>query len=132
MTQIPMSPAAQDELNHADQLLNQALYGQQGDATATAVVGWNFSTRCNNLWLLDWSDIDIGVASNRQVTRKSPNPNTDLALWQCVIDPNVRTYDLRSKMWTVMLDRPNRHLIYHNFLAGCPEVSILGCTVPQS
>ena len=38
MTQIPMSPAAQDELNHADQLLNQALYGQQGDATATAVL----------------------------------------------------------------------------------------------
>ena len=102
------------------------------DATATSVVGWNFSTRCNNLWLIDWSDVDIGVASQRQVTRKSPNPSTDLALWQCVIDPNVRTYDLRSKMWTVMVDRPNRHLIYHNFLAGCPEVSILGCTVPQS
>ncbi len=102
------------------------------DATATAVVGWNFSWRCNNLWLIDWSDVDIGVAAQRQVMRKSPNPATDLALWQCVIDPNVRSYDLRSKTWTVMVDRPNRHLIYHNFKSGCPEVSILGCTVPQS
>ncbi len=102
------------------------------DASATSVVGWNFSTRCNNLWFIDWSDVDIGVAMQRQVTRKSPNPTTDLALWQCVIDPNVRTYDLRSKTWTVMVDRPNRHLIFHNFAAGCPEVSILGCVVPQS
>lgn len=102
------------------------------DATATAVVGWNFSTRCMNLWLIDWSDVNVGVASQRQVTRSTPNPNTDLALWQCVIDPNKRTYDLRSKMFTVMVDRPNRHLIYHNYIQGCPEVSVLGCTVPQS
>jgi|SRR5580700_1261853 hypothetical protein len=38
MTQIPMSPAAEQELQHADDLLNQALYGQQGDGTATAVL----------------------------------------------------------------------------------------------
>lgn len=102
------------------------------DAFNTVVVGWNFSTRANNLWFIDWSDISIGVARNKQVTRKSPNPNTDLALYQCVITPNVKTYDLRSKMWTVMVDRPNRHVIYHNFASGCPVVDIPQCTVPQS
>ena len=38
LTQIPMSPAMQDELKQADALLNQALYGQSDDATATAVL----------------------------------------------------------------------------------------------
>lgn len=102
------------------------------DAFNMTVVGWDFSTRANNLWFIDWSDIAIGVARSKQVTRRSPNPNTDLALYQCVISPNVRTYDLRSKMWTVMVDRPNRHIIYHNFATGCPTVSIPSCTVPSS
>jgi hypothetical protein len=102
------------------------------DAYNFVVVGWDFSTRANNLWFIDWSDIKIGVAKTKQVTRRSPNPNTDLADYQCVIDPVVKTYDLRSKMWTVLLDRPDRHLIYHNFSAGCPTVTIPGCTVPQS
>lgn len=102
------------------------------DAFNTVVVGWNLSTRANNLWFIDWSDIKIGVARTKQVTRKSPSPNTELAAYQCVISPNVTTYDLRSKMWTVMVDRPRRHFIYHNFAAGCPVVDIPACTVPQS
>lgn len=102
------------------------------DAYNMTIVGWDFSTRANNLWFIDWSDIAIGVARTKQVTRRSPNPTTDLALYQCVISPNVRTYDLRSKMWTVMVDRPNRHLIYHNFALACPVVDIPECTVPSS
>jgi hypothetical protein len=102
------------------------------DAYTTTVVGWNFQTRARQLWFIDWSDIKIGVAKTKQVTRRSPNPNTDLADYQCVIEPTVKTYDLRSKMWTVLLDRPNRHLIYHNFSLDCPKISVSGCTVPQS
>lgn len=102
------------------------------DAYNMTVVGWDFSTRANNLWFIDWSDIKIGVGKTRQVTRRSPNPNTDLPDYQCVITPTVKTYDLRSKTWTVLLDRPNRHLIYHNFSGECPVVSIKGCVVPQS
>jgi hypothetical protein len=102
------------------------------DAYNQTVVGWDFSTRANNLWMIDWSDIKIGVTNNKQVTRRSPNPNTDLSLYQCVISPNVTTYDLRSKMWTVLLDRPKRHKIYHNFATDCPVVEIPACTVPQS
>jgi hypothetical protein len=102
------------------------------DAYNTVVVGWDFSTRANNIWFIDWSDIKVGTAKTKQVTRRSPNPGTDLAAYQCVIEPTVKTYDLRSKMWTVLLDRPARHLIYHNFKDGCPKINFTACTVPQS
>lgn len=107
-------------------------FNDQVDAANTRWVGWEASTRVNELWFLDFSDIFKGVAGHRQVSRKTPNSNTDLAIWQCVIDPNVKSYDLRSETWTMMVDRPERHLIYHNFAAGCPRVTIPGCTVPQS
>lgn len=102
------------------------------DAANTRWVGWDARTRVNSLWFIDWSDVFKGVAGTRQVTRKSPAPETELAAWQCVIDPNVKTYDLRSETWTIMVDRPERHLIYHNFASGCPRVTVPGCTVPQS
>lgn len=101
------------------------------DAANVQVVGWNFSARMNNLWFIDWSDVDIGVGNTMQVTRKSPDPATDVR-YKCVITPNVSTYDLRSKLWTVMVDRPQRHLIIHNFASVCPNVTIPGCAVPQS
>lgn len=101
------------------------------DASAAIVVGWNFSQRQNNLWMIDWSDITIGMAGSHQVTRKNPDPAT-ADIYKCVIEPNIRTYDLRSKMVTVMVDRPNRHLIYYNYANGCPRVSLTECQVPQS
>ena len=107
-------------------------FNDQVDAANTRWVGWEASTRVNELWFLDWSDIFKGVAGHKQVSRKTPNNNTDLAVWQCVIDPQVKSYDLRSETWTMMVDRPERHLIIHNFAAGCPRVTIPGCTVPQS
>lgn len=102
------------------------------DAFATSVVGWDFRTRARNLWFIDWSDIQIGVAEQKQVTRKNPDPDTS-DLYKCVITPNVRTYDLRSKTFTVMLDRPERHLIIHNFADSCAKITAgNGCVVPQS
>lgn len=104
------------------------------DAYNMQVVGWNFQIRGNQIWFINWADIKIGVdpRQSKQVTRRSPNPNTDLADYQCVISPTVKTYDLRSKMWTVLLDRPNQHMIYHNYSLDCPTISVSGCTVPQS
>jgi hypothetical protein len=103
------------------------------DAFATPVVGWDFRTRARNLWFIDWSDINIGVAGESRVTRRSPANDTELALYQCVISPVVKTYDLRSKTWTTMVDRPDRHLIIHNFALTCPKISDgFGCVVPQS
>lgn len=102
------------------------------DAYNTPVVGWNFSVRANNLWFIDWSDVSKGVAGTGQATRKSPSNSTELAAFQCVISLNPTTYDLRSETWTVMVDRPERHLIYHNFASGCPSIAYTACAVPQS
>ncbi len=103
------------------------------DAYNQRVIGWDFSTRANSLWFLDWSDISKGVAGSKQVTRKYPDlDKATLKDWRCVITPNPSTYDLRSEMWTMMVDRPERHLIYQNFKAGCPHVTIPNCAVPQS
>lgn len=104
------------------------------DAYHVIEVGWDFSTRARNIWFIDWSDIKIGVdkKQTKMVTRKRPSANTELSDYQCVIDPVVTTYDLRSKAWTVLLDRPNRHLIYHNFSSACPKVALTVCTAPQS
>lgn len=102
------------------------------DAFASPVVGWDFRTRGRNLWFIDWSDINIGVGEQRQVQRKTPDPDTN-ALYACVIDANITTYDLRSKMWTVMIDRPQRHLVIHNFTNQCAQTTAgFGCVVPQS
>lgn len=103
------------------------------DAYSQRIVGWDFSTRANSLWFLDWSDISKGVAGTKQVTRKYPDlDEATLAEWKCVITPNPSTYDLRSELWTIMVDRPERHLLYQNFKSGCPRVTIPDCTVPQS
>lgn len=103
------------------------------DSFNTRVVGHDFTPRGNYLLFLDWSDIKKGVAGTAQATRKSPNPNTDLPEWQCVITPTYKTYDLRSETWTAMMDRPSRHLGYYNFANGCLRVAApIGCTVPQS
>lgn len=103
------------------------------DAYNQRIVGWDFSTRANSLWFLDWSDIRKGVAASKQVTRKYPDlDKATLAEWKCVITPNPSTYDLRSELWTIMVDRPERHLIYQNFATGCPRIQFTECTVPQS
>lgn len=102
------------------------------DAYNTSISGNDFKTRARNLWFLDWSDIAIGVAGTKHVTRKTPDPKTSL-LYTCVIDETIKTYDLRSKIFTVMVDRPQRHMIIHNFSGGCPKIaSGFGCLVPQS
>lgn len=102
------------------------------DAYNTSISGNDFRTRARNLWFLDWSDIAIGVAGTKHVTRKTPDPKTSL-LYTCVIDETIKTYDLRSKIFTVMVDRPQRHMIIHNFSSGCPIVPAgHNCLVPQS
>ena len=102
------------------------------DAFATSVVGWDFRSRARNLWFIDWSDIRIGVAGEMRVTRKNPDPETS-DLYKCVMAPNIRTYDLRSRTFTVMVDRPQRHLIIHNFADSCAKITAgNGCVVPQS
>lgn len=92
---------------------------------------FNFKDRARQLWFLDWSDISIGNAGTTSVQRKTPDPETS-TLYQCVITANVKTFNLRSQKWTVMVDRPHRHLVVYNFAEGCPGISVVSCPVPNS
>jgi len=74
----------------------------------------DFRNRARVLWMLDWSDIQIGVGGTSSVTRKSPDPETD-RLYKCRISANSTEHNLRSTKWTTFLDRPDRHLLIQNF-----------------
>ena len=104
------------------------------DSFNQAIVGWDFKTRANSIWFIDWSDVSIGVMKTNQVVRKWPSIDpVTVEAYKCVIQPNVSTYRLTSKTYTPLLDRPNRHLILHNFTFACPVITVgTACTVPQS
>lgn len=97
-----------DDILNVTSGMNQT---DHGDAYATSTAA---QTRNRSLWLLDWSDIKIGIAGTNSVTRKSPNPDVD-RLYRCRMDSVEREYSLRSTKWTTMVDRPHRHLIIENF-----------------
>jgi len=86
----------------------------------------NIQSRGRKLWILDWSDIKIGIAGTSSVNRHTPDAETS-PLYSCVIQPNVKHYQLRSTKWTVIIEDPNRHAIVENFSGACPTVSDTGC-----
>lgn len=83
----------------------------------------DISGRGRSLWILDWSDIDIAVASVRSVNRQT---NVADNLYNCVITPNVNHYQLQSKTIQVQIQDPNRHLLIENYNANCPTISGTG------
>lgn len=74
----------------------------------------SFQATNRTLWLVDWSDVKIGIAGTNSVTRSQPHPEVD-KLYSCRMDHVKRTFNLRSTKWTTLLDRPHRHLIIENF-----------------
>ena len=102
------------------------------DHLAAYTDGSNGSTdirsRGRKLWMLDWSDISIGLAGTNSVDRTYPDPNAN-KLYSCVITPNVKHYQLRSTKWTVMVEAPQRHAIIENFSDACPALTVSGCTL---
>jgi hypothetical protein len=91
-------------------------------AFPATVSGVNFKARGRNLWFLDFSDMVIGIGKTMSVRRKTPDEATN-SLYNCVITANHKEFNLRSQKWTAMLDRPQRHLIIHNFSDACPTVT---------
>lgn len=77
------------------------------------------------LWLLDWSDIKVGVAGTASATRQT---NVLDNLYNCVITPNVNHYQLNSKTVCAMIEDPNRHAIITNFSADCPTLTAVACS----
>jgi len=78
------------------------------------------------IWMVDWSDVKIGIAGTNSVTRTQPHPEVD-RLYSCRMDSVKRTFNLRSTKWTTMLDRPHRHLIIEN-LSDTVQFTIGGVT----
>lgn len=74
--------------------------------------------------MVDWSDIDIGVAGAKSVTRQT---NVADNLYNCVIQPVVNHYQLYSETLTVMVNDPNRHTVYTNFGDDCPTLTVESC-----
>ena len=72
--------------------------------------------------MLDWSDINIGIAGTNSVTRKHPNVDAQ-EMYRCRMEANVKEYQLKSTRWTTMLDRPQRHLIIENFNDQLPKLT---------
>lgn len=100
-------------------VFHDPFFDDQLAAFPSTVGGQDFKARARGLWFLDWSDIKVGIAGTKSVTRKQPDAATN-ELYKCVITPNVKTYNLRSQKWTCMLDRPQRHLLIHNFSDAVP------------
>jgi hypothetical protein len=81
-----------------------------------------FKSRSRALWLLDWSDIRVGIAGTNSVTRRNPAPEV-MDAYRCRMNAVIKEYSLRSTTWTTMLDRPQRHLIIQNFSDANPTVT---------
>lgn len=90
------------------------------EGTGDDVVG--FKSRSRALWLLDWSDIRVGIAGTNSVTRRNPAPEV-MDAYRCRMNAVIKEYSLRSTTWTTMLDRPQRHLIIQNFSDANPSVT---------
>ena len=116
-----------------DDLLNVGSgnkYLLDGTRSGDAVFPGNDATYYANsqrmLWLVDWSDVKIGVAGTNSVTRTQPHPEVD-RLYSCRMDSVKRTFNLRSTKWTTMMDRPHRHLIIEN-VSDAVEFTLGGTT----
>ena len=113
-----------------DDIINAAGYNNLavGDITSDSAIsaGSLSQSRFRTLWAIDWSDVKIGIAGTKSVTRKSPVPEV-MEAYKCRMDAVIKEYNLRSTRWTTLLDRPQRHLIIRNF-ADVVTVTAAGTT----
>jgi hypothetical protein len=84
------------------------------------------SNRGRALWILDWSDIELGVAGTNSATRRT---NEADQLYNYVIKANIKHVTLNSMQWCPIIEDPNRHYIVENFSDACPSLTVAGCSV---
>lgn len=82
-------------------------------------------------WMIDWSDIQVGMGETRSVTRNHPDPATN-ELFKCRIQANITHYQLHSQVIEVMVQDPNRHLVIKNFSEACPTITVQSCTAYEA
>lgn len=87
-----------------------------------AAMPTDLKTRVRALYMIDWSDIQIGVKRTRSVKRET---NIADDQFNYVIQPNARHVMLNSKLFQVRVGDPNRHAIIENFSSAAPTITTL-------
>lgn len=89
----------------------------------------NFRSRGRSLWAIDWTDFDIGRIATNSVKReyKGKDYANVNPLFNCVITPNTKHYELRSQTDTVRLGDSQRHVMIENYSLECPTITSLSC-----
>jgi hypothetical protein len=84
------------------------------------------ASRGRAFWMIDWSDVDINLIKTNSAKRQT---NTADDLYNCVIQPNVKHYQLNSKTFEVRVGDTNRHNVIENFSDACPTLTVAGCNL---
>jgi hypothetical protein len=87
-------------------------------------------TRGNNMWFVDWSDIEIGVSEVNSRRSNTPDLETDPD-FKCIIKANITHYEMESVKATPMVHDETRHLIIENFSDDCPDYNVQVCEPAQ-
>lgn len=77
------------------------------------------------IWIIDWTDIFMGIIKTNQ---RNTQTNEADEIYRYVIDINKKHVMNQSITWSLIMQDPNRHLIYRNFSAACPSVTVSMCT----
>lgn len=75
------------------------------------------------IWILDWSDINIGIIKNMSVTRTN---NLTSDLWKFVMAQNVQHILLNSRKFQVRVGNCNRHRLIENYSDAAPKLTVQG------
>ena len=88
-----------------------------GDGTGGLQGSVDIRNRGRVIQVIDWDDIEIALLDANSAKREYKNDITAQAneTFAKVIKLNTKTYDLRSKTWSLMVGDYNRHLIIENF-----------------
>jgi hypothetical protein len=84
------------------------------------------ANRARYLWIIDWSDIELGIAGTNSAQRRT---NEADQLYNYVIKANIKHITLNSMTWCPIIEDPNRHYLVENFSTECPSLTVSGCSV---
>jgi hypothetical protein len=75
------------------------------------------------IWIIDWSDIMIGIIKNLSVTRTN---NLADNIYKFVMKQNVQHILLNSRKFQVRVGNCNRHRLIENYSDAAPKITVQG------
>lgn len=76
------------------------------------------------IWMLDWSDINVGVIKSMSIPRTN---NLADNIYKYVIQQNVQHVLLNSRTFEVAVGNTNRHRLIENYSDACAKLTVPGC-----